>query len=182
MKAFRNLGGNVVEIEVDVDPTGLPILPPDTTVEPRPEPLEGHYVTVVDKSWVQIPVTPNVLSFELKKQDALRRVSQYNDWYINEPVTHSGFLFDADELARNRLTQALVLQSAANILTPAWITYDNKTFPITTAADLMGIINAVQTHFTTRFFEMATLHQRVEAATTEAELEAIVIPSRQIGF
>ena len=37
MKAFRNLAGNVVEIDIDLDLDGNPILPPDTTTDLRPE-------------------------------------------------------------------------------------------------------------------------------------------------
>ena len=41
MKAFRNIGGSVVEIDVDTDPNGQPILPPDTTVDAKPAAHDG---------------------------------------------------------------------------------------------------------------------------------------------
>jgi hypothetical protein len=52
MKAYRNIAGVVHEIQVDIGLDGQPILPPDTTVDPRPEPQPGHYVTVVGNAWV----------------------------------------------------------------------------------------------------------------------------------
>lgn len=176
MKAYRNLGGNVVEIEVDVDVNGQPILPPDTTVDPRPEPLPGHYVTVVGNEWVQIPIPQEYFEFSYKKQLALEKLSKYKNWYLDQPVEHAGKKFDADEVARNRLTQALVIYNTNNYLPPAWITEDNQPFALNSINDLLGIINAVQTAFSTRFFEMDAIRQQILAAQNDEELDAVKIP------
>jgi hypothetical protein len=177
MKAFRNLAGNVIEIDVDIDLDGNPILPPDTTVNPRPEPQPGHYVTVVGNDWVQIPIPQEYKTFEYKKQLALEALSRYKDWYTNQPVEHAGKLFDGDELARGRLAQALIINATTGYLPPAWIAADNTPFPISTLADLQGIVAAVQSAFTTRFFEMDTIRQQILAATNDGELDAITIPT-----
>lgn len=176
MQAFRNVAGNVVEIEVDIDLEGNPILPPDTTTDARPEALEGHYVTVVGKEWVQIPIPQPFTSFESKKFDAQKRVQAYRNWYLEQPVTHETVLFDGDETARARLTQALTVNSANGYLPPAWITYDNNAFPLADVAALIALVNTVQVAFSNRFFEMSTLRSQIAAATTEEELAAIEIP------
>lgn len=179
MKAFRNLGGNVVEIEIDLDLNGQPILPPDTTINARPEPLEGHYVTVVDNEWVQIPVPVQVVSFETKKQQKLDQLQAYRTWYLDQPVDVNGILFDGDEQARNRLIQALVIYNETTYLPPAWIAYDNSAFMLTTIDDLKSIIASVQNAFSTRFFEMNTLRGQLLAAEDEAALELITVPTQE---
>ena len=177
MKAFRNIGGNVVEVEIDVDLNGNPILPPDTTVDPRPEPQPGHYVTVVGNSWVQIPIPQEVISFEYKKQKRLEALSTYKNWYLDQPVTYNNIKFDADEKARIRLTQALVVYNETGYLPQAWVTADNTLFPLNSIDDLKGIINAVQTAFSTRFFEMEAIRQQIINADDDASLDAINIPT-----
>lgn len=177
MKAFRNLGGTVVEIEVDTDLNGFPILPPDTTVDPKPEAQAGHYVTVVGNAWVQIPIPQEVIAFEYKKQKDLEALSKYKEWYLEQPTDHLGVVFDADEKARARLTQALVINTASGYLPPAWIAADNSSFPLTTIDDLKGIVNSVQAAFATRFFEMDTIRQQIMAATDETALNAVTIPT-----
>ena len=177
MKAFRNVGGNVVEITVDVGLDGNPILPPDTTVDARPEALPGHYVTVVDRSWVQIEIPVVIETLETKVARKLEAIGKYRDWLTEQPVDVAGVKFDADEQARSRLTQALVVQSTLDYLPPAWIAYDNTPQPLTTVEDLKAIVQAVQSAFATRFFECDTLRQAAKAATTAEQLELVVVPS-----
>lgn len=176
MKAFRNISGNIVEIQVDVDPEGTPLLPPDTTVDAKPEPLDGHYVTIVDKSWVQIPNPVQVYTLENKRPGALDKLSAYKNWYLEQPVALNGQNFDADEQARNRLTQALVINGATGYLPPVWIDADNQPYPIATLADLAAIIQVVSETFAARFYETSTVRSAILAATTLEELDAIIIP------
>lgn len=177
MKAYRNVAGNVVEVEVDVGIDGQPILPPDTTTDERPEAQEGHYVTVVGKVWVQIPIPQPFTSFETKKAEALVKMRKYRDWYLEQPVEHSGVKFDGDDIARARLTQALVINTANGYLPPAWVAYDNSLFPIADLAALQALVNTVQVAFSNRFFEMSTLRDQITAAADETALTAITIPS-----
>ena len=176
MKAFRNLAGTVIEIEVDVDPNGDPILPPDTTTDPRPEAQEGHYVTVVDRSWVQIPIPQTVISFETKKQQKMEQFRKYRAKYIDGTVTHAGLEFDADELTRGRLVQVLFTHQTTGYLPPAWIAADNTPYPLNAVEDLQAIANAVQQAFAQRFFEMDAMRRQILDAVDEAALDAVVIP------
>lgn len=177
MKAFRNIGGNVVEIQVDVDPNGNPILPPDTTIDPKPEAAEGHYVTVVGKNWVQIPFPVPFKTFETKKNEVLEKIKAYKDWLLEQPVEHNGVLFDADDVARGRISQALVVHSATGQLPPVWITYTDEPYAITAVDDLNAISGAVFAAFSQRFYECDTLRSQVVAAETEEALYAIEVPA-----
>ena len=177
MKAYRNVAGNVIEIDIDLDLDGNPILPPDTTVDPRPEPLDGHYVTVVDKAWVQIAIPQVIISFDTMKQNALDKLEAYRDWYLEQPVTYSDIKFDGDAVARNRLIQALVIYQTNGYLPPAWVTYDNGLFPLAAVADLTNLITTIQAAFSARFFETDTIRRQILAAQTEADLNAVIIPA-----
>lgn len=177
MKAFRNFYGDVREVNVDIGIDGVVILPPDTTIEPRPEPLEGHYVTVVGNSWIQI-LTPVLFEvFETKQARKIAQIGKYRDWYIEQPVELNGVKFDADDKARSRLTQALVMNSTLNYLPPTWVTYDNGLFPLADISDLVNLVGIIQNAFATRFFECNALRTAVTAATNETELDAVVIPA-----
>lgn len=177
MKAWRNYQGNVIEIDVDLDLNGNPILPPNTTVDARPEQQENHRLTVVGNQWVQIEVPVYVKTFEQKKQEALDAVSTYRNWYLEQPIVYDNVKFDADDQARTRLTQALVMSNAPiNYLSPIWITFDNGQYPIADQTALAGLVGAVQTAFSTRFYECNTIRQQVIAAADETALEAITLP------
>ena len=177
MKAYRNYAGEVREIYVDVDPNGQPLLPPDTTIQPRPDALEGHYVTVVGTEWVQIEIPVQVESLETRRVRLLAQLSQFRAWLTEQPVGVAGRLFDADDQARSRLTQALVMHSTLDYMPPAWIAYDNQPVGLNTIDDLKGIVAAVQNAFAVRFFYCDEIRQRLMAATTEEQLQGIAVPA-----
>ena len=177
MKAFRNIAGNVAEIEVDLDLDGNPILPPDTTTDARPAAQPGHYATVVDRSWVQIPVTVQVKSLELQKSEVLAKISSYREWLLEQPVTHSGVVFDGDQTARVRLSQAVMVADAGGQVPPAWVTYDNSTFPLADLAALKALAVSVITEFGNRFFEANAIREAAMQAADAAALAAVVVPA-----
>ena len=182
MKAFRNMAGTVVEIDIDLDLNGNPILPPDTTLDPRPEAQPGHYVTVVGRNWVQIPIPVQVKSLELLKSEALKKVATYREWLLEQPVEHSGVLFDGDQVARIRLNQAVTVAEAGGQVPPAWITYDNSTFPLADLAALKALTVTVITAFGNRFFEANAVREAVMQANDEAALAEVQIPTRPGPF
>lgn len=176
MKAFRNVGGNVVEITVDLDLNGEPILPPNTTVQPRPEVTEGHYVTVVGDSWVQIEIPVQEVTLDQIKSEALERLKGWRTWVLEQPITHQEVLFDADETARARLSQAVVIGEVSGVVPPAWVALDNSLFPIESYEALKALAIAMSIEFSARFFQASTLREAIEAAESQAEVEAVEIP------
>lgn len=177
MKAFRNFQGDVREVDIDVGIDGLPILPPDTTIDPRPEAIADHYVTVVGTSWVQIlkPVLFEI--FDTIKQRKMDDIRKYRQWLVEQPIMFNGMKFDADDTARVRMTQALVMNSTVGYLPPVWVAYDNELYPLTTAADLVNLVAATMGAFATRFFECNVLREAATAATNQEELDAVLIPT-----
>ena len=182
MKAFRNIAGQVVEITVDLDLEGNPILPPDTTIDPRPEALEEHYVTVVGSGWVQIhsPVVEVTLT-QLKEQ-ALKRLSVWRNWILEQPIEHDSVMFDADETARARLTQAVLLSSVGAPVPPAWVTLDNGLHPIADYDALKNLAIVMASEFSSRFFQAADLRDDIETAETKEALALVLIPTSDYAF
>ncbi len=176
MKAFRLYNGMISEVDVDVDAvTGDPILPPDTTVDPRPEEVVGKYLTIQGNQWVYIDIVEPTL-FQLK-QNKMLEFETYRQAYMVKPVTVAGGDFDADDTARTRLTQALVMYRDFNYLPPVWIKHDNGAHPLATIDDLKAIAQAVMTAFSTRFYEIVSIRDAISNAATKEELEAVVIPA-----
>ncbi len=176
MKAYRNVGGNVVEIQVDVSPSGEPLLPPNTTVNERPNPTPGHRLTVIGNQWVQVPVVADVVTFDTRKANKLQRLSEYKEWYLKQPFTYDGTSFDGDYVARERLTQAIVMNGATGYTPPVWVTADNTNYTIDTIDDIKQIAAGAMNAFSTRFYECGTMRANISAATNQAELDAVVIP------
>jgi hypothetical protein len=177
VKAYRNIGGVVQEVQVDVGIDGKPLLPPDTTTDPKPTPMNGYYVTVVGNSWVQIPIPQPYFEFSYLKQQALDKLKAYKNWYLEQPITVGTDTFDNDDIARNRMIQAIVIYNQTTYLPPAWITADNRMHPLTKIDDLLAISSAMQNSFSNKFFEMETIRQQILSAQDEATLNAIVIPA-----
>lgn len=182
MKAHRNIAGTVVEIDIDLDLAGNPILPPDTTTDPRPDAQPGHYVTVVGRNWVQIPIPQQVKSLELQRSEALAKVQAYRDWYLEQPIVHEGVVFDGDQIARVRLSQAVIVADAGGQVPPAWITHDNNAFPLSGLAALKSLAVSVITEFGNRFFEANAIREAIMQAPDEAALASIAIPTIQDNF
>ena len=176
MKASRLYNGMISEIDVDVDGvTGEPILPPDTTVDPRPPEVEGQYLTIEGNQWKYIEIVQPSL-FQLK-QNKMIQFEEFRQAYMDRPVTVAGADFDADDTARTRLTQALVMYRDFNYLPPVWIRHDNGAHPLASIDDLKAIAQAVMTAFSTRFYEIVAIRDAISNAATKEELEAVVIPA-----
>lgn len=177
MLAHTLRNGVVTQIQVDVSPSGQPLLPLNSTVEDKPEALPNHYVTLVDSKWTQIPVAATVYTFEYLKQMKLAAAKKYASWYKVQPVTFDGHEFQADEASKNLLTQALLVANVGGGVPPFWKTLDNQKYAIADVTVLADLVVAVSQDFSRKFYETDTLKETISAATTEAELDAIVVPS-----
>lgn len=179
MKAYRLYNGVISEIEVDVDnTTGLPLLPPETTADPRPEDLEGFYLTIEGNQWKRVEIIPPTL-FQLKT-DKLIAFEKHRQWYLNQPVYINGSLFDGDKNARDSLTDALTVHTALGILPPAWFDFSNVPHTLSTVDDLKAIAGPVAVAYSTRYYEMVTMREAINAAETKEALDAIIVPDHQV--
>ena len=117
-----------------------------------------------------------VKTLELLKAEALKKVATYREWLLEQPVLYQGVLFDGDTTARDRLSQSVIVAESGGQVPPAWVTYDNSTFPLNDVADLKSLAVHIMTEFGIRFFEANTIRESIIQATDEAALASIQIP------
>ncbi len=101
---------------------------------------------------------------ELKRQRDSKEV---------EPITYNGHVFDYDDKARDRINAAIIalsLQGADASID--WTTADNQDVKVT-ANDLRMVIAAVAVRSNKLHTAYRVAKEKVEAATTAAEVEAV---------
>ena len=178
MKAFqRTPDGSIKEILIDLDRNGNPILPSNTTIDPRPQANEGHYVTVVGDKWVQIPITPpREVTLEELKDDKCDVLAAYKDWLLEQPVYMDDVLYDADSVSRDRLTQAVLLSELGGPVVEVWVDANGIPRPIADHNHIKNLSFLVAGVFQQRFTALTGMRLAIIAATSVEELDAIVIP------
>ena len=92
-----------------------------------------------------------------------------------EPIEYKGYLYDYDEKARDRINAAIIaLELQGEGATIEWTTADNADTPVT-ANDLKMIIAAVAARSNKLHTAYRVAKEKVEAATTAAEVEAVTM-------
>lgn len=92
-----------------------------------------------------------------------------------EPIEYKGYLYDYDEKARDRINAAIIaLGLQGEGATIDWTTADNADTPVT-ANDLKMIIAAVAVRSNKLHTAYRVAKEKVEAATTAAEVEAVTM-------
>lgn len=90
-----------------------------------------------------------------------------------EPITYQGYSFDYDERARERINAAIIaLEVAGTSALLTWTTADNQDVKVT-ASDLRGIIAQVALRSDKLHTAYRKAKEKVEAASTKEEVEAI---------
>lgn len=89
------------------------------------------------------------------------------------PIEYNGNLYDYDEKARDRINAAIIaLELQGEGATIEWTTADNADTPVT-ATDLKMIIAAVAVRSNKLHTAYRVAKEKVEAATTAADVEAV---------
>ena len=90
-----------------------------------------------------------------------------------EPITYQDYSFDYDERARERINAAIIaLEVAGTSAVLTWTTADNQDVKVT-ASDLRGIIAQVALRSDKLHTAYRKAKEKVEAASTKEEVEAI---------
>lgn len=91
-----------------------------------------------------------------------------------EPIAYQGYSFDYDDKARDRINAAIIaLELQGEGATIEWTTADNADTPVT-ANDLKMIIAAVAVRSNKLHTAYRVSKEKVEAATTAADVEAVI--------
>ena len=92
-----------------------------------------------------------------------------------EPIEYKGYSFDYDEKARDRINAAIIaLELQGEGATIEWTTADNADTAVT-ANDLKMIIAAVAVRSNLLHVAYRKAKEKVEAATTAAEVETVTM-------
>lgn len=119
--------------------------------------------------------TPPKKMLEQVKQEKIIELKIMRDTAEVEPITYQGYSFDYDSKARERISAAIIaLEVTGASATLTWTTADNKDVKVT-ADDLRCVIAAVAQRSNALHVAYRAAKDKVEAATTVAEVEAVTL-------
>lgn len=132
----------------------------DGLVYPKPAPTDAELLAVAKPAKIA----------ELKAERDTREV---------EPITYNGNLYDYDDKARERINAAIIALDVQTAQTKAtavidWTTADNQDVKVT-ADDLRMIIASVANRSNALHVAYRAAKDKVEAATTVAEVDAVTL-------
>lgn len=122
-----------------------------------------------------VTVTYEEEPIENVKQRKILMLKRQRDTAEVEPIEYNGNIYDYDEKARDRINAAIIaLELQGEDATIDWTTADNADTPVT-ANDLKMIIAAVAVRSNKLHTAYRVAKEKVEAATTAAEVEAVTM-------
>lgn len=122
-----------------------------------------------------VTVTYEEEPIENVKQCKILMLKRQRDTAEVEPIEYNGNIYDYDEKARDRINAAIIaLELQGEDATIDWTTADNADTPVT-ANDLKMIIAAVAVRSNKLHTAYRVAKEKVEAATTAAEVEAVTM-------
>lgn len=122
-----------------------------------------------------VEVTHEEESIESIKEHKILTLKIQRDNAEVQPIEYNGNLYDYDEKARDRINAAIIaLELQGEGATIEWTTADNADTPVT-ANDLKMIIAAVAVRSNKLHTAYRVAKEKVEAATTAAEVEAVTM-------
>lgn len=120
-----------------------------------------------------VTVTTEEESLESIKEHKILTLKIQRDNLEVEPIEYKGNLYDYDEQARDRINAAIIaLELQGEGATIEWTTADNADTPVT-ANDLKMIIAAVAVRSNKLHTAYRIAKEKVEEATTAADVEAV---------
>lgn len=122
-----------------------------------------------------VTVTTEEESIESVKEHKILTLKIQRDNAEVQPIEYKSNLYDYDEKARDRINAAIIaLELQGEGATIEWTTADNADTPVT-ANDLKMIIAAVAVRSNKLHTAYRVAKEKVEAATTAAEVEAVTM-------
>lgn len=122
-----------------------------------------------------VEVTHEEEPIEYFKNRRIETLKMQRDKAEVEPIEYKGYFFDYDEKARDRINAAIIaLELQGEGATIEWTTADNADTPVT-ANDLKMIIAAVAVRSNKLHTAYRVTKEKVEAATTAADVEAVIL-------
>lgn len=138
---------------------------------------EGIFIplTISDAALTElgVTVTHEEEPLEVIKQRKIAELKYQRDTAEVEPIAYNGHSYGYDSKARDRISAAIIaLELQGEGATIEWTTADNADTPVT-ANDLKMIIAAVAVRSNKLHTAYRVAKEKVEAATTAADVEAV---------
>lgn len=131
------------------------------------QPSPAHVFNWVTKQWGD----PRTLQDFKETQWATIKQARTSAEYAG--FTWDGSTFDSDAISQNRITGAVTLAMLSPAFVIDWILADNTT-RLLDQTSMAQVGAALGTHVATQFTKGVMLRAAIEAATTQAEVEAVV--------
>ena len=139
----------------------------------------GEYLIADDGSVYQKPAPSDAELLEDAKTAKIAELKAERDAKEVEPITYNGNSYDYDGKARERINAAIIALDVQTAQTKAvasidWTTADNADISVT-ADDLRMVIASVANRSNALHVAYRAAKDKVEAATTVAEVEAVTL-------
>lgn len=122
-----------------------------------------------------VEVTHEEEPIEYFKNRRIEILKMQRDKAEVEPIEYQGYSFDYDDKARERINAAIIaLEVAGASAALTWTTADNQDVKVT-ASDLRGIIAQVALRSDKLHTAYRKAKEKVEAASTKAEVKNVVL-------
>ena len=142
---------------------------------------DGEYLIADDGSVYPKPAPTDAELLEGAKTAKIAELKAERDSKEVEPIEYGGNLYDYDNKARERINAAIIALDVQSAQTKAvanidWTTADNADVQVT-ADDLRRVIAVVAQRSNALHVAYRAAKDKVEAATTVAEVEAVTLNS-----
>lgn len=136
---------------------------------------DGEYIIADDGVVYPKPAPTDAELLEAAKPAKIADLKAERDSKEVEPITYQGYSFDYDSKARERISAAIIaLDVQGADASIDWTTADNADVRVT-ANDLRMVIASVAKRSNALHVAYRAAKDKVEAATTVAEVEAITL-------
>lgn len=131
----------------------------------------GNNATIEDKGEYYECVAIPAPSLDELKQDKINELKSTRDTLETEPIEYNGNRYDYDDKARDRINAAIIALDISG-QSIEWTTADNTNVAVT-AQDLRNIIANVAVRSNKLHTAYRVAKEKVEEATTAADVEAV---------
>ena len=166
-------------VKIDAEASGKEYILTDADVD-----LDKNYVDVSTKEIKEYPEQPRedyVFDFSsknwgfgltLSKKSKWREIKQSRDAQEYGGFTYDSNTFDSNEVAQQRIQNAMLLATQDSSVTMDWTLANNNTISLN-AAQLIELGKALAHHVNTAHKKAQTLRVQVNAASSKSDIDAI---------
>jgi len=148
------------------------------------DPMAFHYVNAGKLVTLVKPSPSHVFNYDTKQWEDPRTLQELKDsqWTLikrsRSAAEYAGFMwdgstFDSDAISQNRITGAVTLAQLSSAFTIDWTLATNQVRTLN-QSEMLQVGAALGVHVQTQFAKGQSLRVQIDAATTQAEVEAVV--------